>query len=199
MTEQEFRDLIQKAEQVQQLREQMAHTLEPLYGDANFALAEWLKDKGNQFWRRTLIRCILVVIEAVIWNMKNMIPRLAGISGVPLSVFELEVVNERSVKPDGQTKTKYIRFPENLKNTFKIFAKVHGATYSMNDAHDFDALCDTNELRNRLMHPKIPTDPPVTDDDIRKSQRGLAWLSNEHNRLVEICRQSVASKMNSET
>ena len=176
--------------QVTALQEQMSETLMHLYADMEAALAEWRKNTGDQYRRRILVRCIFATIEAVIWNIKNSLPKLAEISGVQLSSDEIAVATEvRIVEKDGQRieKKNFLRFRDNLKATFRIFGKVYGVTYTIQSPQGLDALCDTYEVRNRLMHPKTPTDPIVTDEDIRVSQQGVAWLSSEFNTLFRVC------------
>lgn len=197
MNQQEL--LLRQAQEIQHLQEQMSLTLDPLYADLNFAFTEWLKQKESQFWRRTLIRCILVVTESSVWNMKNMVPKLADISGVQLTARELLTAKEVRIglDKDGNEseRPKFLPLRDNIKATFALFAKVHKATYAINSNQEFDALCVTYELRNRLMHPKIPSDVPVSDDDIRKSQRGIKWLSDEYVTLLGVCESAVAQWM----
>jgi hypothetical protein len=191
--------LLAKAEEIAALQERMAQTLDPLYVDLNFAFDEWRKDTKNQFWRRTLIRCILVVIEASVWNMKNMVLKLSEISGVQLTPKESLLAQElrTTTEDDGQKglAPKFLPFRDNIKETFKLFAKVHRATYTLNADKGFDALCSTYELRNRLMHPKIPSDIPVSDDDVRQSQLGVKWLNDEYHTLLNACAVAVVQWM----
>lgn len=187
--------LIERAKEIMRMNRHMSLTLAPLYADLDFAFAEWLKNKENQFWRRTLIRCLLAVIEALLWNMKNIVPKVAGLSGVQLTADEFVIVNEVRVvmnagKPENRKK--FLPFRHNIKATFALFAKVHGAAYSMDIGKDFDALCNTYELRSRLMHPKKPFDPAVHNADIRESQRGVAWLTKEYNALMDVCIAAIA-------
>jgi hypothetical protein len=187
--------LLKRAEEISKMQRHMGLTVDPLYADLNFAFEQWLKDKGNQFWRRTLIRCLLAVLEALLWNMKNMIPKVSAISGVQLTADELAIATEvRVTVKNGKTeeRKKFLPFPDNLKATFALYAKIHKATYSLNGSKDFDALCKTYDLRSRLMHPKRPFDPQVSDDDIRRSQDGMKWLMNEYATLIAACSAGIA-------
>lgn len=186
------------ATQVTALQERMSETLKHLYADMGVAFQEWRKDTNDQYRRRTLIRCIFATIEAVVWNIKNSLPKLAEISGVQLSSDETAVATEmRFVEKDGEKTEKkhFLRFRDNLKATFAIFAKVHGVTYTIQSTQGFDALCQAYEVRNRLMHPKTPTDPIVTDEEIKVSQQGVTWFSNEFNSLFSVCNTATELKV----
>ena len=170
-------------------------TLAPLEADMYFALSHLVSDKKNQqFWRRTIIRCVLAYIEALTWNLKNGIPIIASVSWIKLTPADLEIIKEqRTIESDGRTEVrpKFLKFRDNLKATFSLFGKVHGEAFLVKCDQDFDALCKTYDLRNRLMHPKGPMDPDVSDTDIKNSQRGLCWLSSEYRRLFERCIQAI--------
>jgi hypothetical protein len=192
--------LFQQAQEIMRLNRHMSLTLDPLFADLNFAFGEWRKKKDDQFWRRTLIRCLLAVTEALLWNMKNIVPKVAAVSSIQLTVDELATVNEvRVVMNAGkaENRKKFLPFRDNLKATFALFAKVHRASYSMDMGKDFDAMCNTYELRSRLMHPKKPFDPEVNDNAIRESQRGVAWLTKEFDALMSVCIAAVGTQPSS--
>jgi hypothetical protein len=188
-------ELQKAAVEMQKYHRRMDLTLAPLMADMNFALAHLVGDKENQqFWRRTIIRCILAYIEAVNWNLKHGIPIIASVSNVELTAGELELIQEqRTIVINGrpEIRPKFLKFRDNLKAAFSLFGKVHGENFNVNCDQGFDALCKTYELRSRLMHPKRPMDPSVSDSDIAVSQRGLKWLSLEYRRLMEQCIQAV--------
>jgi hypothetical protein len=105
---------------------------------------------------------------------------LASISGVTLSVDELETANEERVKrtSDGKSelRPKFLKFRDNVKATFALFGKVHGAPITIKNEAGFDAFCATYDLRSRLMHPKRPFDPAVSDLEMATAQRGIEWF-----------------------
>jgi hypothetical protein len=172
----------------------MQLTLAPLEADMNFALDHLRSDqKYQQFWRRTLIRCLLAYTEALLWNLKHGIPTIASISGIELSSRELEIIEEkRAIEVKGQIEFRpnFPKFRDNLKQTFSLFGRVHGTNFNVNCTLDFDALCETYGLRSRLMHPKEPMDPDVSDLNMAASQAGIKWLSSESHRLIDECLQS---------
>ena len=78
-----------------------------------------------------------------------------------------------------------------MKKTFSLFAKVHKMTTALNYNQDFEALCNTYNLRSRLMHPKKPFDPNVSDLEIAEARRGDKWFIREYCDLMERCEKSI--------
>ena len=71
-------------------------------------------------------------------------------------------------------------------------SKVHGIECSFSTDTDFQQLCDTYRLRNRLMHPKEPFDPGVSDVAILAAKQGVAWLNREFfGTLMHRCSEAV--------
>ncbi len=92
-------DSEQAAIETLKLIRHMRLTLGPLKTDYEFAENQLSNDensgnKNQQFWRRAVIRCLLANLEAMIWNMKNIIPKIGLITSVQFTIEELEVVNE---------------------------------------------------------------------------------------------------------
>lgn len=170
-------------------------TLAPLQADMDFAVHNLESDQvRQQFWRRTTIRCLLAYTEALLWNLKHGIPTIATMYGIGLSSSDLEIIEEKktiSVNGQFEHRTKHPKFRDNLKQTFSLFGKVHGITYNVNCNQDFDYLCTTYELRSRLMHPKKPMDPDVSDQNMAASQQGIKWLGFEYQKLLTECIQSL--------
>ncbi len=100
-------DSEQAAIETLKLIRHMRLTLGPLKTDYD----ENSGNKNQQFWRRAVIRCLLANLEAMIWNMKNIIPKIGLITSVQFTIEELEVVNEE--------KTVKINF----KSIFRHFVK----------------------------------------------------------------------------
>ena len=189
----------QAATEIIKLIRHMRLTLEPLEADFEFAAMQLSIDensgcKHQQFWRRTLIRCLLANIEAMLWNMKNIIPKIALVSCVQLTSQELEVVNEKKlVNANGKIEARkyFPQFRENLMKTFSLFGKVHKLPVTLNYSQDFEALCRTYELRSRLMHPKRPFDPNVSDLEIAEALSADKWFVREYCQLMDHCEKAV--------
>lgn len=193
--------LEQKATTIGRMLSNLNLTLAPLEADLGFAGQQWAKDKGNQFWRRTMIRCFLAYTEALLWNMRAIVPNAMDLIGVQLSTAEREVIEERrKAVVDGVqvTKSKFLPFRDSFKATFTLFAKGFGVAFAVNTGKEFDALCATYELRSRLMHPKKPFDPDVSDDAIKKTQVAVSWFVGEYQRLMAACKRKIETSITSQ-
>jgi len=180
--------------EILKLNRHMKLTILPLQNDVDFAADQLALNGNSQFWRRTAIRCGLALLEATLWNMKHISPIVASLSGVRLTPDDLQTINEEKAGiKNGQpfARRQFPRFRANVKATFSIFAKVHRVALLADFNSGFDSLCDTYELRSRLMHPKRPFDPNVSDPDIDAAQRGANWLNQEFGRLMKQCEQEV--------
>lgn len=180
--------------QVRKLNRHMKLTLLPLQSDVDFADGQLAVNRNSQFWRRTAVRCGLALLEATLWNVKHISPPIASLSGIQLTPDDLIIINEEKTKiKNGQPSTQrhFPPFRENLKATFSIFAKVHRVSISSEYDSGFDALCQTYDLRSRLMHPKKPFDPNVSDKDLDVAQRGARWFNREFGELMRKCEEEV--------
>lgn len=155
-------------------------TINVLDSDVKFAADHWRMEPSNQFWRRTLIRCLSALAEGTLGLLKNITPDSAKFFDVNLSEKDIEIATEcRLHTKDGVTKTspKFLPFPENVKETFKVFVKAHAAEVVINYENQGSRdLCSTFELRNKLMHPKGPFDVEVNDKAVDDAERGMKWL-----------------------
>jgi hypothetical protein len=179
--------------EVSRLCKEMNLTLTPFEQDMVFAAQQWRKDPKSQFWRRTVIRCFFSTTEALLWHMKHAAPKIALISAATLTEDDLlKAKGMKLVMTTGGAKIqRRLQFRENVEASFVLFGKACRVKVTIKDDADFDAFCVTYRLRNRLMHPKRPSDPDVTDLETATSQRGVAWLVNSYVRLLQECADSV--------
>jgi len=179
------------------LRKGLLQTIAVLESDVEFAVARWEQERASQFWRRTLLRCCCASVEGTLSLLKNVTDGSADFFGVNLSEGDLKVVNERrTYRENGVTKTKpaFLPFRDNIKETFKVFAKAHSVQTAIKcDAPGFSDLCDTFELRNKLMHPKGVFDLEVSDKAIDAADRGLKWFGSTVENVMELCGKQVSS------
>ena len=160
-----------------------------LSSDAKFADALWQKDYESQFWRRTILRCLCAYIEGTMSLLKTVTPEAANYFGVSLTSKDFEVVTEtRKCIENGvaTTKKSFLRFPDNLKATLKIYAKAHANRLAIKfDDLGFKDLCATFELRNKLMHPKGVFDLEVSDKALEATDRGIKWFDFAVGEIVD--------------
>lgn len=173
-----------------QLHKRLLQTIQILTMDVKFADAQMQKDKSNeQFWRRTVIRCVCALVEGTLSALKAAAPETAGFFGVSLTENDMKIVNElRLDKKTGTRKPAFLTPREGIKESIKVFAKAHAVQVDAKyDDPKFGELCETFQLRNRLMHPKNSLELAVTDDALKTAVRGWNWFDSA---LVDLLRQS---------
>ena len=175
---------IRKAEAIYRLDKKLRLTFEVLDSDLKFAEQQWAKDESSQFWRRTLVRCFCAHAEGVLSLLKSAIPDIADYFRVSLNGNEFEIVTERRAN----NKPAYLSFRENVKETLKIYAKAHTTQIIINyNEPGFDDLCNTFEIRNKLMHPKKLFDLEVSDAPLNAAFRGEKWFATVLTKLLNEC------------
>ena len=190
-------DIFHNRQRIRSQLNQLRLTATVLDSDLRFAIQNHRADPSSQFWRRTVIRCLMALMEAVVWNMKQLAPKVAEISGVVLTPKELQLAAELQEVPTAEgtqyrpKSPKFPRFPDSLAAAFTLFAKVHRVPQASTRDQGFDDLCATYRLRSRLMHPKTIFDPAVTDSDIANAQSGVAWWNREYGALMARCAEAM--------
>jgi hypothetical protein len=175
----------------------MALTIGPLETDMQRAAQELVKEqtkKGQsiQYWRRITIRSFCGYIEAMLYQMKLCTLKVAPVAAKQFSNDELEILTElRTVLVPGQpprTRPKFLPIPDNLKNTFHLFARIHGVEFHVDTTRtgweDFQHLI---EVRNRVTHPKGIYDVEVNDTSQERCERASVWLTEEYAKLMRTC------------
>jgi hypothetical protein len=144
----------------------------------------------DQFLRRMTIRCFAAAVDGIIYGLKQTALASAEFSGRTFSDNELILLREEAIEPKGK-RPPIPAFQKNIKQTFTLIAKAYGISCPTNfDQDGFSALCETYNLRNRLMHPKSFMTIGVTDEEKQRCSDAAAWLNLELNRLFETCRNS---------
>ncbi|MGA2178518.1 MAG: hypothetical protein ABSH15_02900 [Verrucomicrobiota bacterium] len=188
------------ATEMGKLIKKLTLTIAVLDSDVTFAANEWRKEPSNQFWRRTLIRCVCAQAEGTLGLLKNITPDSANFFDVNLTAKDIEVATERrAFTENGITKTKpvFLPFPENVKETFKVFTKAHATQVVIKyDEEGFGDLCNTFEVRNKLMHPKGPFDVEVRDRAIDAADRGINWFGSVLRRILAECGKKLPFSQN---
>jgi hypothetical protein len=170
-------------------------TCQPLEADLIHARTNWYNDKRNeQFWGRSVLRCLCATIEARLFTFRTMALELSGLSKVQFDPKEIEILTEQRIKVNvagvKTVRPKFLPISDSVKESFRLFGKSLGATitidYSIQGYRDF---CEVFEIRNRLMHPKGPFDVGIDVDDIAVADRGVDWFNRAFTELFEQCKK----------
>jgi len=143
---------------------------------------------GDQFWRRTAIRTLAATLDGIIFCLKQTALATGPMNGFSFDAEELCFLSEEAPETTAGKKPKLPGFRDNLKRTFKLFSKLHKISCPTDFNHaGFASLCETYELRHRLMHPKSYWTFAVSDEQKQKAADGIRWLDVEIQGLLNSC------------
>jgi hypothetical protein len=129
--------------------------------------------------RRNYVRTVFAAIEGSTHGMKRVILHHQKFWRSKLDADHLEFLTDATGK-------RFPSFRDNIKSTFKLFAKIHGFACQANfRCNGWSALVEAAEIRDRLMHPKSSRDLDVSRDDLAKIQEAADWYFETRNQLVE--------------
>ena len=161
-----------------------------MFSDMKLASSTMKAEPGNQFWRRTTIRTLAATLDGIIFCLKESALANGSFGGYKFTDDEVSFLSE-TMQTSGK-RPKFLAFRDNLKETFKCFAKTHNTTCTADFQQDgFAALCETYELRNRLVHPKSFMTFYVSDAEKNRAGEALKWLHAELDNLMDSCSQSL--------
>jgi len=161
-----------------------------MFADLGHASGEMKANSGDQFWRRTAIRTLAATLDGIIFCLKETTLATGSFAGYKFLDGEVEFLSETMQKAG--KKPKFLPFRENLKETFKLFSKAHHTTCGTDFQQDgFAALCETYELRNRLVHPKSAMTFYVSDTEKSRAGEAIKWLNTEIQELLGSCSRSI--------
>ena len=174
----------ERVREILKIRKDADLLIDVLFADLGTASRELRKNYTSQFWRRTAIRALAATVDGIIFSLKQLALATASLIGTSLDEKEREFLSERPISSK-RKKVRFLPFRDNLEQTFKLFAKVHGASCCADFAdRGFDALCQTFELRHRVMHPKSFMTFGVRDIETRRAGEAIVWLHQELQRLL---------------
>jgi hypothetical protein len=159
--------------------------------DLGSASGELRKNYASQFWRRTAIRSLAATVDGIVFSLKRLALATAGLIRTELKAEELDFLREQQISPTGG-KVRLPGFRDNFKRTFKIFARVHRISCSTDFGQKgFEELCQTFEIRHRVTHPKSSVTFCVQDNETKRADKAIEWLSCELQRLLGDCHCSL--------
>ncbi len=165
-----------------------------MFLDLKHASGEMRAHPGDQFWRRTTIRALAATLDGIVYCLKQTALATGPMAGSKFSKEELFFLSEEVFEPTTGKKPKLPSFRENLKQTFKMFAKTYRISCPTDFSQDgFAALCETYELRHRLVHPKSYMTFCVNDNEKQRAGEAIKWLDNEIQNLFAASSRSLAN------
>ncbi len=143
-----------------------------------------LEKEDNQFTRRAYIRSLFSMIEGAVWVLKQTV-LLAPTSNGNIKKFtavEYALLSDKTyeLKSNGEPKvqTKYLKLPENFRFTFKILGKYFRINLNIGvGTVAWENFLQIQKVRNRITHPKTPTDFEVSDKEIDITKEVCSWFN----------------------
>lgn len=138
-------------------------------------------ERESEDLRRISIRTFFSIIEAMCYRLKVSALSRAEIKGMRLKKQEIAIINEESFFLDEKgvprIKKIYPKVTSNLRFAFKIFARVFVAEFKLDLGGDeWEEFQKAVDIRNRVTHPKNPSDMNVTKTDFKKVIRAFDWF-----------------------
>jgi len=121
--------------------------------------------------RRVLVKSISSFVEALSYSMKGV---ALDSDNPPLTYPErmLAVEEVYDLDSSGQVEKRRakLRTISNIRFAFSLLAKANQANFTLDVSL---------KVRDRLMHPKVPSDLDVFDDEIRDALRAFIWFEEQ--------------------
>jgi hypothetical protein len=148
--------------------------------------AEALDNTSDPYGRRNYVRAVFAAIEGSTYGLKRVVLQVQKQGGSNLKTNELERLIEPEMVKGGKIKKRYLPFDENIKFTFKTFAKAHGFSCpAVFEVSGWTSLLKAVKIRDGLMHPKCSGGLNVSDQDLDVIQKSSEWYFTTRDRLVE--------------
>lgn len=160
-----------------------------LHKDSRLIWRASLQDKSDN-WRRAYIRAVFSEIDALISGLKDGIRETQKVDDLPLSDDDQKKLDEFFVRQSENgkpiKKVFYPPFPENVAFTLDLYA-YSNYVFSRIDkqSEEWQCLLKSSKIRNRITHPKTPSDLILTPDDIRMVHQTELWFQKAVISLLE--------------
>jgi hypothetical protein len=131
--------------------------------------------------RRVLVKSIFSFIEALSYSMKAVAldsdnPSLT----YPERMLAAEEVYDLDSSGQIEKRRAKLRTISNIRFSFELLAKASEANFNLDVSQkEWHLLQQTLKVRDRLMHPKIPSDLNVSDGEIRDALRAFIWFEKQ--------------------
>lgn len=159
----------------------------------------------NQRDRRNLIRSIFAFFEGVSYWLKVVAAASADAGGFGTLTEDeaalciesdqksltLTDKGELSVRID----TPKLRTLPNVRFAFRIFAKAHNIPFALDaGSRGWQAITETNKVRDRLMHPRDPNKLNVDNDEIKTAAEAFNWFHEQANKMLHDGAEAIKKK-----
>jgi hypothetical protein len=137
---------------------------------------------------RMLVRSIFSTIEGIVYSMKQLAISASRIEGT-LTFPELILCREKSAhitdKGEAKVQSAKIQFLNNFRFSFGILAKALQLSFKLDtNCVGWNRLVVSAKIRDRLAHPKRPSDLELSDEEIGGVIEAYQWFNKQVETLV---------------
>ena len=131
-------------------------------------------DPFHQPARRTWVRTFCSQLEAFVYSTKQMVAGFAEFPFVTLSPDDVAYLREEP--PPGAKRPRFLPLKDNIKHMIATVSRGMGFEYTLDVGEGWTAMLATIAIRDRLVHPKVPTDMIVRDEELKVVTRAQDWF-----------------------
>ena len=161
-----------------------------LIKDANIALkeAKEANDELKPYRRRILVRALFALFEGQCFCHRNLMLTCAQLLDYKFSDDEILKLKELKEVDDPKTGKRkqiknWLKTEESLKISFEWTAKFVGTEFKLDTKSDgYQALLETKQIRDDLMHPKKTSSLVIGDLQFGRIEKALEWFHGEYER-----------------
>jgi hypothetical protein len=170
-------------------------------------LQESVGDLGSQRHRRAYVRAAFALVEGVMSGLKGILVDAVPAFGVTLERAEQALLAEEadSLRDDGSGRVAplFLRAADNLRFTFALGEKVFGEPVPVPYRdRGWAGFKESVKVRNRLVHPKRPSDLTVSDEEMAALNDATEWFKQWSVRFLlaskeasSSCRRSMVTEL----
>jgi hypothetical protein len=184
-----------------------ADTLGDLGNTAADDVIAWekaLKQQDSQVHRRAYVRAAFAAVEAISYGIRQYLLRVYEAGYVKFEWAEVAALAEVSpdVKANGSVGTRKFWPPqrEALRMTFALTEKAFQRSLGLDFASpEWTTLEKAFAVRDRLVHPKKPSDYEISDPELSDIRFGMMWFLHANNKFFDASGDFLANRVPSQT
>jgi len=152
---------------------------------------EQLRREDTQFGRRTCVRVSISYVEALVFSMKSEVYQAFQNGKAEFTDAELAIMLEKSYELSSRGKAKsrpyFASFDRNVRFAFDVCARAHDVSFKpCYSAHGWGLLQKAVKIRNRITHPKTPSDLIISDEEMEIFHKGIIWFQDNYTELKKL-------------
>jgi hypothetical protein len=136
----------------------------------------------DQFWARSSVRTFFAMVEALTFEMRLALRQVHAANIVPFDPAEATLVFEQSFDLDEagrpQARPRFLALDRNFRFAFPRFASLFGVQAMLDvGGEGWRKFLQTIKVRNRITHPKSPSELDLSIEEVTVAMEAIAWYS----------------------